>query len=54
MAGAFAMLTYGWDAGVLGGILETAEFQKAMGVSFLIRHTNAFRLLQGIATDLYV
>ena len=28
------MLTYGWDAGVLGGIIETPEFQTAMGVSF--------------------
>ena len=27
------MLTFGWDAGVLGGIMLTAEFQTAMGVS---------------------
>jgi hypothetical protein len=32
---AFSMLTYGWDADVLGGILEIPEFQTAMGASFL-------------------
>ena len=30
---ALSMLTYGWDAGVLGGILETSAFQSSMGVS---------------------
>lgn len=28
-------MCYGWDAGVLGGILETASFQSAMKVSHL-------------------
>lgn len=27
-----AYLTYGWDAGVLGGILLTKSFQEAMHV----------------------
>uniref|UniRef100_A0A1Y1KAA3 Major facilitator superfamily (MFS) profile domain-containing protein n=1 Tax=Photinus pyralis TaxID=7054 RepID=A0A1Y1KAA3_PHOPY len=31
VAGGLAMLTYGWDAGVLGGVLENAEFKSAMG-----------------------
>ena len=30
---ALSMLTYGWDAGVLGGILQTSAFQSSMGVS---------------------
>jgi hypothetical protein len=33
------MLTFilvGWDAGVLGGILLTTEFQTAMGVSLML------------------
>lgn len=25
-------MSYGWDAGVLGGVLETAPFQEAMQV----------------------
>jgi hypothetical protein len=25
-------MSYGWDAGVLGGIIETTEFQSAMKV----------------------
>lgn len=26
-------MAYGWDAGVLGGVLETAPFQEAMKVN---------------------
>ena len=26
-------MSYGWDAGVLGGIIETTEFQSAMKVT---------------------
>lgn len=33
LAGSFGFLTFGWDAGVLGGVLLTPEFQSAMGVS---------------------
>lgn len=32
-AGGGGMLTFGWDAGVLGGFILTEEFQTAMGVS---------------------
>lgn len=34
-SGGCGMLTFGWDAGVLGGILLTEEFQSAMGVCTL-------------------
>jgi len=33
IAGSLGFITFGWDAGVLGGILLTPEFQTAMGVS---------------------
>lgn len=33
IAGSLGFITFGWDAGVLGGILLTPEFQSAMGVS---------------------
>lgn len=29
----FGFMAYGWDAGVLGGVLQTASFQSAMHVS---------------------
>jgi hypothetical protein len=32
LAGSLGFITFGWDAGVLGGILLTPEFQTAMGV----------------------
>lgn len=32
LAGSLGFLTFGWDAGVLGGVLLTDEFQSAMGV----------------------
>jgi hypothetical protein len=32
VAGSLGFITFGWDAGVLGGILLTPEFQTAMGV----------------------
>ncbi|KAI9711907.1 MAG: hypothetical protein M1812_007061 [Candelaria pacifica] len=32
IGGGIAMMTFGWDAGVLGGILLTPEFQSAMGM----------------------
>lgn len=32
IAGSLGFITFGWDAGVLGGILLTPEFQTAMGV----------------------
>lgn len=35
-SGGCGMLTFGWDAGVLGGILLTEEFQTAMGVCVLL------------------
>jgi hypothetical protein len=28
-------MSYGWDAGVLGGVLETVPFQSAMQVSIM-------------------
>lgn len=31
--GGIAYLTYGWDAGVLGGIMQTKPFLEAMHVS---------------------
>ncbi|MCJ1414246.1 hypothetical protein MMC32_000572 [Xylographa parallela] len=31
LAGSLGFITFGWDAGVLGGILLTTEFQTAMG-----------------------
>lgn len=31
-SGGAGFLTFGWDAGVLGGILLTDSFQRAMGV----------------------
>jgi hypothetical protein len=34
-AGGCGMLTFGWDAGVLGGILLTDSFESAMGVVVL-------------------
>ena len=37
LAGSLGFITFGWDAGVLGGILLTPEFQSAMGVSFSTR-----------------
>lgn len=41
-AGGGGMLTFGWDAGVLGGVLLTPAFQSAMGVSDLdeVTHRN--------------
>jgi hypothetical protein len=33
IAGGLSFITFGWDAGVLGGILLTPEFQSAMKVS---------------------
>lgn len=33
LAGSLGFVTFGWDAGVLGGILLTPEFQAAVGVS---------------------
>ena len=36
LAGSLGFVTFGWDAGVLGGILLTPEFQSAMGVSLSI------------------
>lgn len=33
LAGSLGFITFGWDAGVLGGILLTPEFQAAVGVS---------------------
>jgi hypothetical protein len=35
IAGGLGFITFGWDAGVLGGILLTPEFQAAMGVRLL-------------------
>ncbi len=35
LAGSLGFITFGWDAGVLGGILLTSEFQSAMGVSLI-------------------
>ncbi|KAF2816325.1 sugar transporter-like protein [Mytilinidion resinicola] len=32
LAGGLSFITFGWDAGVLGGILLTPEFQTAMGM----------------------
>lgn len=33
LAGSLGFITFGWDAGVLGGILLTPEFQNTIGVS---------------------
>lgn len=33
IGGSLGFVTFGWDAGVLGGVLLTDEFQSAMGVS---------------------
>lgn len=33
IGGSLGFVTFGWDAGVLGGVLLTNEFQSAMGVS---------------------
>ena len=33
IGGSLGFVTFGWDAGVLGGVLLTEEFQTAMGVS---------------------
>lgn len=33
IAGSLGFVTFGWDAGVLGGVLQTPEFQDAIGVS---------------------
>lgn len=35
LAGSLAFITFGWDAGVLGGVLLTPEFQNTIGVSTL-------------------
>lgn len=35
LAGSLGFITFGWDAGVLGGILLTPEFQNTIGVGFL-------------------
>lgn len=32
IGGSLGFVTFGWDAGVLGGVLLTDEFQSAMGV----------------------
>lgn len=37
IAGSFGFVTFGWDAGVLGGVLLTPEFQNAIGVSTDVR-----------------
>lgn len=31
-AGSLGFITFGWDAGVLGGVLLTPDFQEAIGV----------------------
>ena len=33
ISGSLGFVTFGWDAGVLGGILLTPEFMSAIGVS---------------------
>ncbi len=35
LAGSLGFLTFGWDAGVLGGVLLTPEFLSAVGVSVM-------------------
>lgn len=35
-AGALGFITFGWDAGVLGGVLLTTPFQEAVGVCLKI------------------
>lgn len=42
IGGSLGFVTFGWDAGVLGGVLLTNEFQSAMGVSlhYLVFLTN--------------
>jgi hypothetical protein len=47
----FSMPTYGWDAGVLGGILETTGFQSAMGVSLLPPNNTGKNFI--LTTDAY-
>lgn len=32
-AGSLGFITFGWDAGVIGGVLQTPEFMAAVGVS---------------------
>lgn len=32
VSGGLGFITFGWDAGVLGGVLLTPSFQSAMGV----------------------
>jgi hypothetical protein len=32
-AGSLGFLTFGWDAGVIGGVLQTPEFMTSVGVS---------------------
>lgn len=46
LAGSLGFITFGWDAGVLGGILLTKEFQSAMGVSLIFE-----RRCSAIETD---
>lgn len=36
IGGSLGFVTFGWDAGVLGGVLLTEEFQTAMGVSLCL------------------
>jgi hypothetical protein len=36
VGGSLGFVTFGWDAGVLGGVLLTEEFQSAMGVRLCI------------------
>lgn len=37
----FGFMSYGWDAGVLGGVLETTSFQSAMKIMIIITIRNS-------------
>lgn len=41
----FGFMSYGWDAGVLGGVLETTAFQSAMKVNTLRVSSQEFMML---------
>jgi hypothetical protein len=45
-------MSYGWDAGVLGGVLLTKAFQAAMKVSFMYLNLGFELAISNVATQL--
>lgn len=54
-AGSLGFITFGWDAGVLGGVLLTPEFMSAVGVScnLVLKEASSIDNLAQNPTDTY-